>query len=276
MGILSRETLLEGMRKFGGSDSEICRNTLGISPEEICENIVISPGWTPDRLFPAESIRKVIEATPLFRFQLWTVDHEGCRFTWVKAGFGAPMVMDALILLGLTGRCKKVLFVSSVGGLDPGFGVGDLLIPEYSVSGDGACRYLTDDLADCFGEHQLPDRELFLALHSAAGKICRQQDVSLHMGHPFCTDTIAAQYGHLDRIAAMGYDCLDMESAAAFKAAGILGIRIAALLNVSDNSSASGKSLMNTRSGKEQDYQRFVTRKVMPKIVTDVFQTDNI
>lgn len=274
MGTLSRETLLQGMRKFGGSDSEICRNTLGISPEEICENIIISPGWAPDRLFPAESIREAVEATPLFRFHLWTVEYEGCRFTWVKAGFGAPMVMDALILLGLTGRCKKVLFVSSVGGLDPDFGVGDLLLPEYSVSGDGACRYLTDDLADRFGERQLPDKELLDTLYAAAKETCEEHDVSLHMGHPFCTDTIAAQYGHLEKIASMGYDCLDMESAAAFKTAGILGIRTAALLNVSDNSAAAGKSLMNARTGKEQDYRRFVTGEVMPKIIGKVFSPE--
>lgn len=67
----------------------------------------------------------------------------------------------------------------------------------------------------------------------------------------------------------MGYDSLDMESAAAFKAANLLQIPIAALLNVSDNSAA-GKSLMTRRSEEEISRRRFVSREVMANILSEL------
>lgn len=265
-----KDKLLAGIRMRGGSDADICRSTLGLESDMIREDLILSPGWTPDRLFPAESCR-LLGVSPLFQYRIWDICHEGRHFTWLRAGFGAPVVMDTVILLGLTG-CRRILFISSVGGLLPEHAVGDVLIPVSSVSGDGACRYLSDDLQDTFGEEQLPDPGLLARLTDAAERICREHDVRLHRGRPFCTDTIAAQYSHIPRIRETGCDCLDMESAAAFKAAALLDIPMAALLNISDNSFAEGKSLMSSRSEADRQYRKFVTGKVLPRIVLETFR----
>lgn len=262
-----KREFLNTLRKFGSSDRKICLSTLGVSPEQIRETVIVSPGWRPDRLFPADSVRTVRESTPLFGYEIREVCTEGKCFTWLRAGFGAPAVMDAVLLLGLTG-CRKILFISSVGGLLPEHRIGDLLVPEYSVSGDGAGRYLTDDpFRDRFGEKIYPDGELSARLYAAAEEVCLEGGTACHRGRPFCTDTIVAQYGHLSRIRETGCDCLDMESAALFRAAKLLELPAAALLNVSDNSSAAGSSLMTARTGDEQERRRYVIRELMPRIL---------
>ena len=64
--------------------------------------------------------------------------------TYIKTGIGAPVLMDALLTLGVT-ACQRIIFIGSVGSLDDNIGIGDIVIPEYSVCGDGASRYISHD-----------------------------------------------------------------------------------------------------------------------------------
>ena len=269
---MEQYNFLAGIRKFGATVEEICLNTLGIRADEINENTIISPGWSPDRLFPAGEIAELTQASPLFQYRIWNILHEGLEMTYVRTGFGAPMVMDALLLLGMTDRCKRIIFVSSVGGLTSEIGIGDILLPEYSACGDGASRYLSNDLHDPFGEKQYPESGLFRRLTEVTRNVCTENNIRWHPGKTFCTDTIAAQYGHLAKIIEMGYNSVDMESAAAFKAANLLQIPVAAILNVSDNSTAKNKSLMTERSETDKSYRKFVAREIMPQIITETLR----
>lgn len=260
-------SLLAAMRRFGSSPEEICRSTLGIAPARICGSVILSPGWRPERMFEPSAITEVVQASPLYQYGIWEVSCGDRHITYLKTGFGAPAAMDAVLLLGLAGRCRKILFVSSTGSIAPEIGVGDIVLPEFAASGDGAVRYLSGSLLrDPFGERAYPDAGLAAALAAAAEEICGKNGVKWHRARVFCTDTIAAQYGHISAIRAMGYDTLDMESAAVLKAARLLGVPAAAILNVSDNSAA-GKSLFTPRSGEEQAYRQFVRREVLPQIL---------
>ncbi len=261
------------MDQFGSTNDEILRNTLGISAEDICERVVISPGWMPERIFDKEEIELLVESSPLSGFKLWTIAHERIKLTYIRTGFGASMMTDAILLLGLT-PCRQILFISSVGALSEEIGIGDLLIPEYSACGDGASRYLSEDIReDTFAEKQYPNKVLFEHLCASADRVCEMSGVKWHLGKTFCTDTIVGQYRHLGQIIDQGYNSVDMESAAAFKAAKLSGLQIAALLNVSDNSVAD-KSLMVTRTEKEKRYRKFVRKKIIPQIV-HVFLTNS-
>lgn len=198
------------------------------------------------------------------------VCHREVRFTYIKTGFGAPVNMDAVLLLGLT-ACKAILFISSVGGLSPEMAIGDLLLPEYAISGDGANRYLSEDVvSDSFGSVCRPDKCLSLRLREAAEIECSRAGVRLHHGHLFCSDTIVAEGTVLGFAKTRGADAVDMESAAVFQAAETVGIRSAALLQVSDVPLAD-KTLFHGR-GDEADrrYRRFVQREAMPRIIAGV------
>jgi len=262
---------LLSMNKFGGTIEDICLNTLGIEAGKINETVIISPGWIPERLFAGYEIKEIVQASPLFQYKIWNIKQKEFSLTHIKTGFGAPVVMDCILLLGLTGKCKRIIFVSSVGGLSEEMNIGDIVLPEYSVCGDGAGRYLSDDFErDSFGEKQYPHTELFNRLIGATQTICERHHVQWHLGRTFCIDTIVAQQSHLNRIINMGCNSVDMESAVAFKAANMLNIPIVAMLNVSDNSVKESKSLMSKRSKEERKYRKYVVGEIIPQIMKEL------
>lgn len=263
-------SFLSSMSKFGSTIKDICFNTLGIDIDKINETVIISPGWFPERLFATSGIEEVEQSSPLFQYKIWTIRQDNFVSTYIKTGFGAPVVMDCLLLLGLTGKCKKIIFVSSVGGLSDEFNIGDIVLPEYSVCGDGASRYLSDDFQiNSFGEKQYPHIKLFNKFIESTQEICEKHNVQWHLGKTFCIDTIVAQHNHLGKIMDMGYNSIDMESAVAFKVADMLNIPVVAILNVSDNSVKENKSLMSQRSQEERKYRRFVAREIIPQIIME-------
>lgn len=264
-------SLLSGMTAFGASVEEICFNTLGVSADNINENIIISPGWRPDRLFNTNNITQIVQSSPLFGYKVWNIEYNNINISYINTGFGSPVMLDSLLLLGLT-KCRKILFVSSVGALSSEINIGDIVIPEYSASGDGASRFLSTNLRnDTFGEKQYPNTDLFKLLVNETKRICDANGVKWHLGKTLCVDTIVAQYCHLESIVEMGYNSIDMESAVAFKAAKMMDIPIAALLHVSDNSIIQ-KSLMTSRnSQEEQEYRKLVRKEILPQILECVF-----
>jgi len=62
-----------------------------------------------------------------------------------------------------------------------------------------------------------------------------------------------------------------METAAAFRAAGLMGIPLAALFSVSDNTVTS-KSLVSVRTPEEMEYRRVVRRDLFPEIILPLFR----
>ena len=42
--------LISGMKRFGACDDDVCINSLGIASNMIHDNVVITPGWEPQRL----------------------------------------------------------------------------------------------------------------------------------------------------------------------------------------------------------------------------------
>ena len=256
--------------------TDLCANLFGVPAENIHENVILSPGWEPSALLPRLGTAEHIHTAPLFGYQLWNIENGNIKITWIRAGFGAPTVMDATLILG-SSPCKRILFVSSVGSMQPGMRIGSLVLPAYSVSGDGAGRYiLSDNLhTDSIGTKVFPDSDLLRQLQDNASSVCAEYSTAWYRAHPFCTDTIFAQHPHIPAIQALGCDALDMESAAAFKAAEISGISAAALLCVSDNLAA-GKSLMFSGRGySEEDLEnrRITRRELMPEIILRTFRS---
>lgn len=49
--------------------------------------------------------------------------------------------MDYILSLGVT-KCKNLVFLGSSGSLDENIKISDIVVPKYSICGDGASRYL--------------------------------------------------------------------------------------------------------------------------------------
>jgi purine-nucleoside phosphorylase len=145
------------------------------------------------------------------------------------------------------------------------------MMPEVSLSGDGFCRYLQPVLPtqDCFLERTAPDAELAQALARAAAPLAQAAGVPIHTGPVFCIDSILAQFGRLEYLSTeLGCAGIEMETAAVFKAARLVGIRAAALLSVSDVP-IRGQTLYAGRSAAERERRQETRRKILAKALLD-------
>ena len=264
------DKLISGMKRFGSTGQDICMHGLSVTPESIKENVIIAPWWEPQvlpKLGKAELLSPSSHA-----LGVWNIKNGDVEMTYIKTGIGAPMFLEGLLPLGVT-KCKRIIFIGSVGSLDQNIGIGDIVIPEYSVCGDGASRYISsgDLKRDVFGEKVYPDREGFENLKRETDRICGGYKVNWHTGRTFSIDTIFAQFAHIDTILGMGCNVIEMESAAAFRAAKMMELPLAALFSVSDNTVAN-KSLVSGRTREEMEYRRFVRRELFPEIILSYFK----
>jgi purine-nucleoside phosphorylase len=196
--------------------------------------------------------------------------YRGESISVVRSGIGAPLTGDAVLALGCT-PCRTLLFAGSVGGLLGSQAVGDLLLPQRSLCGDGFSRYLGGDPAahDCFLTPAEPDPRLARSLREVAQRLCREAGLPLHEGAVFSTDTIVAQFAHLDNLVAQhGCIGIEMETAAVFRAARLLGIRAAALLQLSDVIPVC-KSVFSGRTEEEMARRRRIRQETLAKIVLE-------
>jgi purine-nucleoside phosphorylase len=82
---------------------------------------------------------------------------------------------------------------------------------------------------------------------------------------------VIAQFAHIDEIIKMGCNCIEMETAALFKASEICDIKAGAVFSVSDNTIIK-KSLLSGRTKEEMEYRRYVRKNILTKIVLESFE----
>lgn len=263
--------IINGLKRFGSNEDDICIKGLGVSLDKIKANVVVAPWWEPT-LFPDLGRVEYLSESHFSAVKVWNIENNTLEFTYIKTGIGAPSMMDVILCLGVT-KCKNIIFIGSVGSLDEKIHIGDIVIPEWSVSGDGASRYIFNDLLkenDVFGDKVYPDSKLFNAVLKNTDNICKSNNVKYHIGKNFSTDTIIAQFAHIEEILSLGCNVIEMETAVAFRAAKLANIAIVAIFSVSDNT-VLNKSLISGRSKEELAYRSFTRKTVFPKIVLQTF-----
>lgn len=268
---MNYQQLIDGIKKYKSTETDICLHCLGVMPEQINTNVVIAPWWEPKSLALLGDAEYLSESQ-FSAIKVWNIKNEICDITYIKTGIGAPVFMDALLALGVT-KCKNVIFVGSVGSLDENISIGDIVIPQYSICGDGASRYITTDslrINDVFGTKVEPNQKMFDIVCRITEGVCNKSDVKFHIGRTFSIDSVFAQYAHIDEILNMGCNVIEMETASAFRVAEIANLKLAAIFSVSDNT-ITNKSLISGRTESDMKYRRFVRNNLFPEIITKVF-----
>lgn len=268
------QDLLSGMERFGSKRESICGQALGVDAGQVREHVLLAPWWEPP-VFDTLGETELLSESGNKPVKVWNISTGHGEITFIKSGIGAPVTIDTVLALGLT-PCKKILFIGSAGALDPAFEIGDIVLPEVSICGDGASRYIANNSlkdGDVFGEKVYPDQKLFAHLKNATNKICSENKVKWHLGRNFSIDTIFAQFSHLDEIIRMGCNVIEMETAAAFRAAMLVNIPLAALFSISDNT-LKNKSLISGRTTAEIEYRRRVRRTIFPQIILEFLSQD--
>lgn len=263
--------LIAGNKKYGSNKEDICRSNFRCNPHEIRENVIIAPTWEEDIFKNHFDHIKQIAGPTGHGYNIYEFIIGDKKVTYIITGVGACNLMDAILALGCT-PCKNILFIGSVGALDKSMNVGDIVVPEYSVCGVGADRYLTTytaDQNDTYGKKYYPNRDFFTQVWKSTNKIIENSDVKVHIGKTFSVDTIFAQYAHLDEFIDMGCNTIEMETSTLFLASNIVGIKSAAIFVVSDNTVVN-KSLYSGRTNEEQKKRRKVKKYLIPKIAKDI------
>lgn len=104
--------LISGMKKYGSSEEDICLHGLGISPDLVDENVILAPWWEPSSLPKLGEVEYLTESR-LPAVKVWNIKNNDLSITYIKTGIGAPVLMDALLALGVT-RCKRVIFKAMI------------------------------------------------------------------------------------------------------------------------------------------------------------------
>ncbi len=251
--------------KFNISPDSIVDLYLHCEPSSIRRNVIISPIWNEDIFFKyASEIQPVSDGT------VYDIEYNSRKITYIRcSGIGAPMSGDVTLALSCT-SCQNIIFIGSAGGIRESLNIGDLITVIESVSGDGFSNYLKNQPIEpsTFLTSAKPDIELTGFLESYTNKICKDNDINSKKCIIFSIDTIIAQFHHLSSIVNK-YKCdvIEMETAAVFNAASIVGIKAAALLLISDV--IPNKSLFYGRTEQDREYYRYIRETYLSKIVLD-------
>lgn len=252
------EELLVSHFKYG-TTAENIKQKKGYT--NILENVVIAPWWGHD-IF--NNMKFEIEQISEKVFNFYS---DEISFSYIELKrIGAPSVMDFVLSLGVT-KCKNLIFLGSAGSLDEKIKIGDIVIPEYSICGDGASRYLNKNLEDEFLKSKYPSKEFTEKLIY----ILNKKNVKYHYVPNYSIDTVFAQFYHIDKILELGAKTIEMETANLFKCNELLKINVTALFCVSDNT-LMNKSLYSGRTKEENDYRHKVRYEIIPEIVIDLFK----
>ena len=252
------DDLLCSHLKYGTTSEDIIAR---MGYEKVFENVVIAPCWSHD-IFDdlGFEIKQVSEK--VFNFY-----GPELSFSYIELkGIGSPSIIDFILSLGVT-QCKNLIFLGSAGSLDENIKIGDIVIPKYSICGDGASRYLNKNLEDEFLREEYPTETITNELIN----VLKQKNIKYHYVPNFSIDAIFAQFYHVDKILKLGAKTIEMETANLFKCCDMMDINVTALFCISDNT-VLNKSLYSGRTDEENDYRHKVRYEIVPKIVIDLFK----
>lgn len=257
---MNYEDLLKAQLKYGTTKEDIMKKR---GFEDVLENVVIAPWWE-HTMFDVMNYK--VEKVSDYVYNLYG-DNISFSFIEIKR-IGAPGITDFFLSLGVT-KCKNIVFVGSAGSLDENIKIGDIVIPEYSICGDGASRYLNKNLEDELFKKEYPSKEYTEKLIS----ILKEEKINYHYVPNFSVDSIFTQFYHLDKILNLGSKVIEMETANLFKCNEVLKRNITALFVISDNTVVN-KSIYSGRSDEEEIYRHKVRNEIVPKIIVKLFERD--
>jgi uridine phosphorylase len=164
-----------------------------------------------------------IESRLLFNSQLYVKSHQ--KFIAGPA-IGAPMAaltMEKLIALG----AKRIILFGWCGAIAKGLHIGDVVVPQFALSGEGTSQYYVEAGAQIGATARLRGR--------VASLLC-DEGIVVHEGCVWSTDAVYREKrSYLDLLHRdKGVTAVDMEFSALCSVAQYRGIEFAAVLVVSD------------------------------------------
>lgn len=256
-----KERLREIVDSFHRYNSpDMARLVFELDRDTAYDALVVAPTFAPMKLgMDREARVAVLKESATTGSYL--VEKDGLKLAWIKTASTASNCIDHMAVCAEL-NCKKLIFVGAAGALNPHIQVGDLCTPSCSIAGGYALTYLKNSIRDFVPFERVEPKN---PLVDRAIALAAEEGWELKRGSVFCTDSIAAEYFHLEEIRSFGADLIEMETAAFYTMADLMEKPAVALLAVSDNS-ASGVPLVG-RSGEDQQKYDRARRELLPRLI---------
>jgi len=251
--------LRSGVEKYNNCDN-LLKDIYGLDPDQDYDAIIVAPSWNPEIIFSEyEPVVKVEKKGPYYCG--YTVSMKGKTYGYIQTGSSSSNMIDCCLTLGGS-KCKKVIFIGAAGALKADIKLGDIIIPKYSIAGDGGSLYLYEEISvENFRKKIYPDKEISHTIIEAAERL----NIAVKEKIVYCTDSIFCEYYHLEDILSLGSELIEMETAAFFRCMELIDKPGFALLCVSDNS-ATNHSLVGKSPEDRMRYHES-RNKCIPELV---------
>lgn len=233
---------------------------LGCDLECIHSKVLIAPCWS----FESVGIEnyKLISKSGC---EIWECELAGEKFTYIVCGVGAAFCADVVMALQNT-KCERILFLGSAGSLDSNINIGDIGVPNAVISGEGASRYLQEELeADMFGKSTSVTQKIHQTLVTVGKETAEKHGVKLFEGAGISVESIFSQYRHLEYFERLKCSYVDMEASAFLFAAEKANIERAIIFCISDN--VKNEEPLYLVSEKRTEFRKKIRKKVMPQMI---------
>lgn len=261
--MFSKEQLKQSIDKYGDSSKLVDR--LGITEEEITELVVLAPWWHPNKLYNNYDCK--IELLSDEFPDVHRITYNNKSFLHIRSYVGATNVGETTLLLSFT-KCKRIIFVGSVGSISNDVNIGDLIIPSTSVSGEAFSSYMYETInKESLHKEYHPTRELY----ETTTNYLNDENIDYKDIKVYSVDTIAGQFAHIDEILGLGCKAIEMETSALFSACLVAEKECVALLAVSDNT-VQKKSLISGRTDEDMRKYHHMRYEVIPKIIFNLLE----
>lgn len=261
---MNKDDFTQSYLKYNISEDKVCFQTLGIDGAAVQKIAVIAPlHRAEDYVNAGAKVKKLTDGY----YPVYEIAKDGIKFTFVGTQIGACNATEVVAALAYS-RCEKIIFTGSAGAIKEEISIGEIFLPEFSMCGDGAVKYFTRGKVRnnfTYAEKYYPSASLQQKLFAYMSE---QKLTKFGTVKNFSIDTIAGQFLHIDEFLAYGAEVIEMETAAVFCLAEILGLEAVALLNISD-STAAKKSLLGGRTEEELALHKHTESVLVPQLITD-------
>ena len=241
---------------------DMLQKVYGISSNKEYEYILVAPAWDIQKIFSLDEFncQLICENADCKTYE---IDINKKKIIYITLKIGAPNMMD-FCLLCHSAKCDNFIFLGSAGAIVKGIELGDIIVPKFSYSGDGASMYLYDNLdGGNFLRKAYPNEQLSNRVVDAVTGLGLEPKREAVM----TIDSIAVEYAHTPKFVEMGASIIEMETSAFFNAMNYISKTATAILVVSDNS-ANGEHLLGRTEEQKLRYHK--QRDMVSKIITRV------
>lgn len=170
--------IIRELKKYSNSN-DILKDIYGIDSQEKFDLCIIAPSWRIEKIVQDKVKFELIYQDQFSVSNRMYINDK--KILYVNLQIGSSNIIDFCLCCNSL-NCENFIFIGSAGALKQNYQLGDIVIPEYSISGDGASLYLHQTLNPLnLFKKAFPDEELSHKLYN----VCEQFKLSGLPPQPF-------------------------------------------------------------------------------------------